>query len=110
MILHELFFDGLGDQSKPAPALRDALARDFESFERWRSEFVAMGKALGGGSGWARDPHRVSGPPEWPGAPRPPPQLLWFAVTQHPTAEWLARQITEAFPWDSAPEYLIRDQ
>src|SRR5947208_7042855 len=36
-------------------------------------------------------------------------QLLWFAVTRHPTAEWLARQITEAFPWDSAPKYLIRD-
>ena len=52
MILHELFFDGLGDQSEPDPALRDALARDFGSFERWRSEFVAMGKALGGGSGW----------------------------------------------------------
>ena len=27
-------------------------------------------------------------------------QLLWFAVTRNPTAEWLARQITEAFPWD----------
>src|SRR5262249_18743443 len=36
-------------------------------------------------------------------------QLLWFAVTRHPTAEWLARQITEAFPWDTAPKYLIRD-
>jgi transposase InsO family protein len=36
-------------------------------------------------------------------------QLLWFAVTRNPTAEWLARQITEAFPWDRAPKYLIRD-
>ncbi|HEY6381815.1 MAG TPA: integrase core domain-containing protein [Pseudolabrys sp.] len=36
-------------------------------------------------------------------------QLLWFAVTRNPTAEWLARQITEAFPWDGAPKYLIRD-
>jgi transposase InsO family protein len=36
-------------------------------------------------------------------------QLLWFEVTRHPTAEWLARQITEAFPWVSAPEYLVRD-
>ena len=36
-------------------------------------------------------------------------RLLWFAVTGNPTAEWLARQITEAFPWDSAPKYLIRD-
>jgi hypothetical protein len=30
-------------------------------------------------------------------------------VTRNPTAEWLARQITEAFPWDEAPKYLIRD-
>ena len=36
-------------------------------------------------------------------------QLLWVEVTRHPTAEWLARQITEAFPWASAPAYLVRD-
>jgi hypothetical protein len=36
-------------------------------------------------------------------------QLLWFQVTRHPTAEWLARQITEAFPWTSALAYLVRD-
>ena len=36
-------------------------------------------------------------------------QLLWFEVARHPTAEWLARQITEAFPWTSAPTYLVRD-
>ena len=36
-------------------------------------------------------------------------QLLWLEVTRHPTAEWLARQIIEAFPWDTAPSYLIRD-
>jgi len=36
-------------------------------------------------------------------------QLLWFEVTRHPTAEWLARQITEAFPWVSVPAYLVRD-
>jgi transposase InsO family protein len=36
-------------------------------------------------------------------------QLLWFEVTRHPTAEWLARQITEAFPWATAPAYLVRD-
>jgi Fe-Mn family superoxide dismutase len=52
MILHELFFDGLGDASEPGAALRAALARDFGSYVRWRAEFVAMGKALGGGSGW----------------------------------------------------------
>ena len=52
MILHELFFDGLGEQSEPGTVLREALARDFGSYERWRAEFIAMGKALGGGSGW----------------------------------------------------------
>jgi hypothetical protein len=36
-------------------------------------------------------------------------QLLWFAVTRHPTAEWLAQQIVEAFPWGTAPTYLVRD-
>jgi transposase InsO family protein len=36
-------------------------------------------------------------------------KLLWFEVTRHPTAEWLARQITEAFPWASPPAYLVRD-
>jgi superoxide dismutase, Fe-Mn family len=52
MILHELFFDGLGDESEPDLPLKNAIARDFESYEGWRSEFMAMGKALGGGSGW----------------------------------------------------------
>src|SRR5919206_879994 len=37
-------------------------------------------------------------------------QLIAFGVTAHPTAEWIARQITEAFPWNSAPKYLIRDR
>ena len=36
-------------------------------------------------------------------------RLLWFAVTRNPTADWLAGQITEAFPWDGSPKYLIRD-
>ena len=36
-------------------------------------------------------------------------QLLWFAVTRYPTAEWLAQQIVEAFPWHTAPTYLVRD-
>lgn len=52
MILHELFFDGLGEPGEPGATLRGTFARDFGSYERWRSEFVAMGKALGGGSGW----------------------------------------------------------
>ena len=36
--------------------------------------------------------------------------LVWINVTPHPTAEWIARQITEAFPWNEAPRYLIRDR
>jgi hypothetical protein len=36
--------------------------------------------------------------------------LVWINVTAHPTAEWVARQITEAFPWDEAPHYMIRDR
>ena len=36
--------------------------------------------------------------------------LVWINVTSHPTAEWIARQITEAFPWNEAPHYLIRDR
>lgn len=36
-------------------------------------------------------------------------QILHIEVTDRPTASWLARQITEAFPWDSAPAHLVRD-
>jgi hypothetical protein len=36
--------------------------------------------------------------------------LVWINVTPHPTAEWVARQITEAFPWNEAPRHLIRDR
>lgn len=37
-------------------------------------------------------------------------RLLHVAVTAHPTADWISRQITEAFPWDTSPSYLIRDR
>jgi hypothetical protein len=37
-------------------------------------------------------------------------ELVWINVTANPTAKWVARQITEAFPWDEAPHYLIRDR
>jgi transposase InsO family protein len=36
--------------------------------------------------------------------------LVWTNVTANPTAEWIARQITEAFPWNEAPRYLVRDR
>src|ERR1700726_2848195 len=37
-------------------------------------------------------------------------QILWFGVTAHPTAEWIANQITQACGWEQAPRYLIRDR
>ena len=51
-LLHELFFACLGGEGRPTPGMREALARDFGTYERWREEFLAMGYALGGGSGW----------------------------------------------------------
>lgn len=53
MLLHEVYFDGLGGNGQlPEGGLADALAANFGSVDRWRSEFIAMGKALAGGSGW----------------------------------------------------------
>jgi superoxide dismutase, Fe-Mn family len=54
MTLHELYFAGLGTggASTPSAALGAALERSFGSHARWAAEFSAMGKALGGGSGW----------------------------------------------------------
>jgi Fe-Mn family superoxide dismutase len=53
MLLHELYFAGLGGEGAGIPApMALALAGSFGSVDRWRDEFVAMGKALGGGSGW----------------------------------------------------------
>lgn len=52
MILHEVYFDGFGEALAPAAPLAAAVERDFGSHDRWAAEFSAMGKALGGGSGW----------------------------------------------------------
>lgn len=53
MLLHELYFASLSGNPPPrAPAMDLALCASFGSVDRWREEFVAMGKALGGGSGW----------------------------------------------------------
>ncbi len=37
-------------------------------------------------------------------------QLLWFGVTAHPTAEWIANQLTEVCGWEQIPRYLVRDR
>ncbi len=53
MLLHELYFASLGgDGVTMEPAAKLMLEASFGSVERWREEFMAMGKALGGGSGW----------------------------------------------------------
>jgi Fe-Mn family superoxide dismutase len=52
MIIHELYFDSLAGEGDPTGALAEAIARDFGSLARWKAEFAATGKALGGGSGW----------------------------------------------------------
>lgn len=53
MILHEAYFSSLGKGgSKPGAALAKRIEADFGSEKKWRDEYVAMGKALGGGSGW----------------------------------------------------------
>ena len=51
-LLHELYFASLGGDGKPTEILAQALTRDFGSVDRWRAEFVAMGNAVDGGSGW----------------------------------------------------------
>lgn len=52
-LLHELYFASMGgDGTQPTEAMREALSRDFGSYLRWRDQFIAMGNALGGGSGW----------------------------------------------------------
>lgn len=52
MILHEVYFDSLGDGGPLEGSLKDIIERDFGSVARWQAEFTAMGRALGGGSGW----------------------------------------------------------
>src|SRR5260370_30056641 len=66
MLLHEAYFEALGEAGggDPSGALAEAIARDFGSLAKWRAEFVAMGRALGGGSGWVlltRSPRPESG-------------------------------------------------
>ena len=51
-LLHELYFASMGGEGRPTPAMQEALKRDFGSVQKWRSQFSAMGYALGGGSGW----------------------------------------------------------
>ena len=51
-LLHELYFASMGGEGRVTNTMSEALTRDFGSVQRWRTEFSAMGYALGGGSGW----------------------------------------------------------
>src|SRR5581483_9612480 len=51
-LLHELYFASLGGEGKPTAAIEQVLARQFGSFDRWRTQFRTMGYALAGSSGW----------------------------------------------------------
>src|SRR5450631_3352648 len=51
-LLHEIYFACLGGDGKNTESMLATLAKDFGSAERWRAEFTAMGRSLGGGSGW----------------------------------------------------------
>lgn len=53
MILHEVYFACLGAGGKPGAALGKQIETDFGSHDKWKAEFTGLGKALGGGSGWA---------------------------------------------------------
>ncbi len=51
-LLHELYFASLGGEGQPTPGMSEALARDFGSYQHWKTEFRALAGALSGGSGW----------------------------------------------------------
>ena len=51
-LMHELYFASLGGEGRPTKMMAEALTRDFGSVQNWRTQFSAMGYALGGGSGW----------------------------------------------------------
>ena len=52
VILHELYFASIGGDGRDPGGFAEVLTRDFGSVDRWKAEFAAMGRALGGGSGW----------------------------------------------------------
>ena len=52
VVLHELYFASLGGDGRDPGSFAEVLVRDFGSVDRWKAEFAAMGRALGGGSGW----------------------------------------------------------
>ena len=53
VVLHEIYFDGLGGNGQPGGSVKDAISTAWGSFELWASEFRRTGMSLAGGSGWA---------------------------------------------------------
>jgi superoxide dismutase len=101
MILHEVFFANLGEPNAPGPDLAAAIAYDFGTMERWRSEFVAMGRAQRGGSGWViltyspRDKRLVT-----PGRPTTQPR------SRAAIRSWCWICTSTLIKWTSAPGWL----
>jgi Fe-Mn family superoxide dismutase len=77
MVLHEIFFASLGEGGEPGGGFRAALARDFGTVERWRTEFATMGKAQAGGSGWVLRLRPCAPVPR--SARVPPHRTAWLA-------------------------------
>ena len=77
MILPELYFDGLGSEGETDKDLRSALVRDFGSLERGQTQFTAMGKVLGGGSGCTSIPATSIMAPKQQRTWMPPPPALF---------------------------------
>jgi hypothetical protein len=78
------------------PRKRDFVARDFAANTRCCAPL-----------GLLRDRHGLKKPVIVRLDSR---DLVWINVTANPTAEWIARQLAEAFPWNAAPRYLVRDR
>jgi len=77
---------------------------DLADLSRQPSQEPGLGRFL------PRADHPVSDPVRVPGAGTRPAPDLHFGVTAHPTAEWTAQQLRNAFPWDTAARYLLRDR
>src|SRR3546814_14056931 len=68
VVLHEVYFDGLGGHGQAAGSIRDALGAAFGSFDRWEAAFRRTGMSLAGGSAWCvlvYNPHTPPLPNHW---------------------------------------------
>ena len=122
-ILHELYFDGIGEApTNPSGLLAQAMSRDFGSLDRWKAEFMATGRSLADGDGWvilshsARDKrlynHRTASVSEVPAGNTP---LLAMDLHRHAyekdydsDAEKYIEAFVQAIKWTNA-ERLYRE-